>query len=458
MILSTTQSFKSSFCSCPQRKRLRAVPAHSLLKLSRYVMLLAAMLGVSSVLAMDDELNNPLTCNMTNFKRIVLEKTNTCSTCEGVKKQIKCPACLDKLTQREPQRQHRYDNDYESAEMKVINELETTLEQLPVHTAIKDLPELKLIGGIAQAEIQAFKTYIEKLGTSRLPHDEQLRRKLEEEKMDIGETVAQLTKVFTDLPEIYKIHKEVKAEIKAKYEENADKLNTLRKFRNGALARNRSAYDADCIRTREASKKAWKIEYKLKKLMRQKLEIDDEMHGLTNKNKPASADSMEKKLAKLRPSSWWWSRNISGKFTGNKLRTNEMERLGFAEKCTTCKDSGLETCERGNPNKNCITSGCNHYYWSPWNFCKKPCTACVKNTHEVYLSERLYNSQAPNGYYEEGTKCQLQAIDNKYWNGIPKATIRIDGNTITNILSTRLLRTRDPSSPKMDSESSPPSA
>jgi len=407
-------------------------------------MLLAAMLGVSSVLAMDDELNNPLTCNMTNFKRIVLEKTNTCSACEGIRKTPMCQTCLGRLTQKYLPRQHRYDNDYESAEMKAINELETTLTQVPVHTAIKDLPELKLM---AQAEIQAFTTYINNLGTSRLPHDEQLKRELEE-KIDLGETVAQLTKVFTDLPKIYQIHKDVKAEIKAKGEENAEKLNTLRKFKNGALARNRSAYDADCVKRRKEFKTAKITNYEHKRLARKKLAIELKMYGLKKTNKPASADSMDKTLAELRPN-YWFTKKV-GQFMGNKYRTNEMERLGFAEKCTTCKDSGLETCERGNPNNTCITLGCSHSWW--WNSCKKPCTACAKNTQEVYLSERLYTSKAPNGYYEEGTACQLKAIDNKYFGRTPKATIRMyDGKTLTDIPSTRLLRTRDPRSPQMDS-------
>jgi len=512
MILSTTQSFKSSFCSCPQRKRLRAVPAHSSLKLSH--MLLAAMLGVVSVRAMhnsssadtttshhsarigpavrnslNDVLNgmgNASDLNMNEFKTYVLHMTNTCSRCGGDGTRQAVTTCRDCLgngrykhynrpveqdEKDEPIQQENtiHQDDYRKEDMDTIDRLAVALAEISgKHPAIEDIPKLPLI---KSSEIQALKTYMEELTDSDSPHDKQLVARLVTEKVDLdclNENVEKLTQVFKELTEVYRIHKEVKAQTDAKTIENVEKLKTLRNIKKDAIARNKKAYEAKSkVALAEYTKKRnFGYEYIRMKRKRQKEARKEYGYGMKGgyekyvADKPASADSMEKKLAELHPKLFGRKTlgRINGFFRGTTWSVKEMERLGFAEKCDVCADAGtVKIGKFSNAKKRaeqCITHGCNHGRW--WNTCRKPCPGCGGKTEcKVYLNARIYDTRAPNGrYYKEGTKCDLTALDNSYFNLTPQARITLPDGVSHKIDSIKLLSKREQESPQVSRQSS----
>merc|ERR1711964_851191 len=76
----------------------------------------------------------------------------------------------------------------------------------------------------------------------------------------------------------------------------------------------------------------------------------------------------------------------------------------------------------------------------------KWCPACTGNDNvrnQVILKERVYyNKEDPNGFYDEGTECTIKAIDNKWFNLAPQATIMIDGRKLK-VKTTKLLSPRE---------------
>jgi len=123
----------------------------------------------------------------------------------------------------------------------------------------------------------------------------------------------------------------------------------------------------------------------------------------------------------------------------------ERTRHLLNRKCNNCGDSGQLKVD---VDAECVREGCEHWktIWAGGNRCWKWCPACTGNANirnQAILKERVYyNKEDPNGYYEEGTECTIKAIDNKWFNLAPQATIMIDGRKLK-VKTTKLLSPRE---------------
>jgi len=471
-----------SYCSCLQRKRLRAVPAQSSLRLSH--MLLAAMLGVASVRAMQDALRDDVSLftvnpasryseHTTDFKPDVpgfdlrsikddASFSDMSMTIASVQTEDSVTADSENAFKARCQRltsarrgqsaridregKFRYDFDE-----KAIDNLKERLTPAEHYFKDDNFGNVSRLLGRArlvrehQNELQA---YARSLNESRSEHDELLKQKLaaQDRPIDLTQTSEKLIALMETLRRFEQIYKGHKSAAQASDKKMKAKRKILENVKAAAIKRNRNAYANQAKVDRAARQKIIKADHKVTRHDRDErearnkwIESEEKMNGFREVCRRPTLNLPE--IAKDHYVNFRPKNSFTGWFTGNGYAVSERERLGFSTSCPTCKNTGnVDTKNKDE----CIFPPT----WGTWgrhvHSCKKPCPQRRHNKHVYLKIALLKKNDETESYHPVDTECKLMGIETKsqLFNGVPQATITIGDETYV-VKSTDLSREKD---------------
>jgi len=498
MILPTTQSFKS-YCSCPQRKQLRAGHAQSSLRLSH--LLLAAMLGVTSVRAMqglrlgasemdekavevpkldfselsvkipegddaspprgsssdmtirgDDDSTSPAAAGSINLERhsprYSLSEPDLADALDSDDNTTSFKAKCVGLTSAKDHLSARVDDDgnfrYDFEE-KPIHDLEERLtkeEDYFQDDRFRNVSTLLNRVKLVRQYQHALRDYARALTESESKHDAVLKQNLIAADIDLTVTADTLSDLLRTLQSFEQIYNDHKRAAQTSDKEMKAKRKILKNVKAAAIKRNRKAYANRIKVERAARQTVIKADHKVTRYER------DERAATNKWIKKARKMNADRIVCGMPPlnipdiledhyADFRPTNSFKGWFSGNGYAVSERERLGFSGSCPACKNTGkVYTKDKAE----CIFPPT----WGTWgrhvHSCKKPCDACQESKN-VYLKIALKKNDGT--YHPVNTPCRLVGIETKsqLFLGVPQATITIGDKTYV-VKSTDLSESR----------------